>query len=162
MISHPPIPTVVSPLWYRLAPPLWQRNRHPNGDRNRWTPRCAEGLPRVSWRLVGVYFSLLDKWQLIVDDWIWLVGSRFLPFTFLQKFRNSCEENPFWKTGGAWAKKAPRWTMVRQSLQGITFRCRNNHNNAMKIISPAKIWSFKKLSATKTIQSLWFQKISLF
>lgn len=50
--------------------------------------------------------------------------------------------NPFWKTGGAWAKKAPTWTMVRQSLQGITFRCRTNQQK----FGASKSFQLPKLS----------------
>ena len=156
MISRQPIPTVkasvISPRSATLAAQSTSKWRQkPMNTSLGWR---SLRLPRVSWRLVGAYFSLLDRWQLIVDDWIWLVGSRFC-HSPLQKFTNLCEENPFSNQG------LPGLKSTNMNHEGrakeITCRCRNNQKMPWKSFHQQKNWSFKKLSATKTIQSLLFQ-----
>lgn len=149
MISHQPIPTVeasvISPRSATLAAQSTSKWRQkPMNTSLGW--RSPKGQLMIGWCLLFTLRHMtVDSWWLDMIGWF-----KILPFTS-PKIHDFMWGKSLFQSGVAWAKKH------QHEAKGITFRCRNNHNNAMKIISPAKIWSFKKLSATKTIQSLWFQ-----
>lgn len=111
----------------------------------------AKGQLTIGWCLLFTFGQMtVDSWWLDMIGWF-----KILPFTS-PKIHKFVWLIPFEKQGLPGLKS----TNMNHGLAEPSrdhLQVPKQPQNAMKIISPAKNWSFKKLSATKTIQSLWLQ-----